>query len=265
MFRFVPWRTSASVVLCAFAMSACVVPRARLSEPLVTDRPDFTESAEAIELGHAQLEAGHTFSRVGSESSQSIGEVLFRTGLAPRAELRVGLNSYAISRTAGQPWSGGREDGSLGVKVRLVEGGEKGSWKPSVSLLGKTSVPSGAASERINAWQPETKLIAGWTLTDRIDFTSNVNAAAVKDGTWHNEYAVSGSLGFGITDKIRTYAEGYSFFIGGQHPARLPYVNAGATYQFTPDLQVDLRGGSGVHRSFTGPDYFVGLGISRRW
>ncbi len=32
-----------------------------MQEPLVTDRPDFTESTEAVPAGHLQLEAGYTF------------------------------------------------------------------------------------------------------------------------------------------------------------------------------------------------------------
>ena len=34
---------------------------APLTEPLVTDRPDFTESTDAVPRGHFQLEMGYTF------------------------------------------------------------------------------------------------------------------------------------------------------------------------------------------------------------
>ncbi|MCZ6654354.1 MAG: hypothetical protein O7D91_15175, partial [Planctomycetota bacterium] len=32
-----------------------------MAEPLITDRPDFTESTDAIPTGHFQLEAGYMF------------------------------------------------------------------------------------------------------------------------------------------------------------------------------------------------------------
>lgn len=63
-------------------------------EPLVTDRPDFTESAETIAPGHLQIESGITRSREDATETDSVGEILLRVGLTPNLELRAGFNSY---------------------------------------------------------------------------------------------------------------------------------------------------------------------------
>ena len=62
-----------------------------------------------------QLEAGSTFSRTENERGRSIGEALLRVGVAPRAELRIVLNSFAVARADGQT-TRGFEDISLGTR-----------------------------------------------------------------------------------------------------------------------------------------------------
>ncbi len=46
------------------------------AEPLVTDRPDFTESAETVAPGLFQLESGYTFTRRGDDKEHALGEFL---------------------------------------------------------------------------------------------------------------------------------------------------------------------------------------------
>ena len=68
-----------------------------LDEPLVTDRPDFTEASSTVGLGVAQLEFGYTYSFDNDGTDQttghSIGEPLLRYGiLANWFELRIATN-----------------------------------------------------------------------------------------------------------------------------------------------------------------------------
>ena len=63
---------------------------------LVTDRPDFTESAVSVAPGRVQLEGGYTFSRIEAERTHTVGELLARFGAVDRLEFRLGINSAVV-------------------------------------------------------------------------------------------------------------------------------------------------------------------------
>lgn len=85
--------------------------------PLVTDRPDFTESTETVPAGRVQFEGGYTPLRSGGVDEHAIGEVLLRLGVSGRTELRLGLNSFLVARVPGEPTSTGLEGASLGANM----------------------------------------------------------------------------------------------------------------------------------------------------
>jgi hypothetical protein len=66
---------------------------------LITDRPDFTESVEAVPSGRVQVEGGITYAREGDEDAATVPELLARIGIMPRAELRLTLPSAERSET----------------------------------------------------------------------------------------------------------------------------------------------------------------------
>ncbi len=55
------------------AQGAEPVPTTRGEEPLITDRPDFTESPVAVAPGLFQLEGGYTFSKDAGEDKHTLG------------------------------------------------------------------------------------------------------------------------------------------------------------------------------------------------
>lgn len=63
-------------------------------EPLISDRPDFTESTSTVHPGEVQAEGRYTFSQVSDERSSAAGELLVRIGVTRRAELRLEPGSY---------------------------------------------------------------------------------------------------------------------------------------------------------------------------
>src|SRR5688500_373298 len=79
--------------------AACVTAPGGPRTPLVTDRPDFTESAVTVP-GGVQVEAGATYAGEAGADGTTVGEVLVRAALTPRAELRVGVPSY-VTASAG--------------------------------------------------------------------------------------------------------------------------------------------------------------------
>jgi hypothetical protein len=266
----VPFRrvTALVLVLPLVGLTGClhsVRPSSQLaSQPIVTDRPDFTESAVTVPQGMIQLEAGQTLTQENRLQSVTFGETLVRVGLSPRVELRVAPNSVALAQD-GSVLRLGYEDSGLGFKFAFRDAGEGSKrWIPALALIVDASIPTGAAMFRSEHVLPGVKGLMAWDLTERVAFSSNVNWALAEDAVrTHNEWSVSGSVGVGLTDRWGAYTEYYGFGENVQGWQRRDYLNGGVTFQPVPALQFDARVGMGP--SMSRRDYFVGLGLSRRW
>jgi Putative MetA-pathway of phenol degradation len=261
-----PFRSLARTTRLATALwlAACAPVTRTGLEPLITDRPDFTESTETVVRGMRQLEAGSTFARKSDERSSTLGEVLIRVGTTQRTELRIGLNSYSMASQPGAEVHG-LEDVSLGAKIKLQSGGGDGSFKPDLAVIVATSLPTGATPMRARKPQPEVKFGAAWTFTSRVAFSSNLNYALVSaaSGDSH-ELAGTGSLSVALTPRLGSFAEFVAIRPSGAGNARSQFANGGLTYGVTDNLQFDIRAGIGLHR-LRFPDHFWGAGLSRRW
>ncbi len=233
-------------------------------EPLVTDRPDFTESTALVPLRRVQVEGGYTFERDGAERRHSVGEVLVRVGVAAPLELRIGLSSYALARAPGADLSG-VEDSSLGVKLRLLRRADGAPGVvPDASLIVASSLPTGARALRSDGAQPEAKLALGWSLSERVSLASNLNYAAVRaDDARHGELGGSASVAVSLAERVGGYAEYFGFVPTAPGMERPQYLNGGLTFLLSDDFQVDARVGRGIGAA--GGDYFLGVGIARRW
>jgi len=233
-------------------------------EPLVSDRPDFTESTETMKLGEVQLEGGHTFERITSVKTNTTGELLLRIGVASRAELRIEPGSYAKISFPGGDISG-REDGALGMKLRLhAPSGGAPSIVPAVSLVLSSSVPTGSANFRQRRLQPEVKLASAWTITDRVGLSTNFNVARPRDEYGrYTVFAASASFDVEITPRVGAYAEVFGFNPQIAAVGHTRYANTGMTLGLTPNFQLDMRAGIGLNGE--APDYFLGAGLVRRW
>jgi hypothetical protein len=73
------------------------------------------------------------------------------------------------------------------------------------------------------------------------------------------EYAGSGSFGFAATGRVGVYAEAFAFAPQDGSKVVSKFVNSGFTFLFSPDVQLDVRGGVGP--SAAKRDYFAGVGL----
>lgn len=150
------------VLLAAFALiSACAPQRENIqTAPMVTDRPDFTESALTVPARLQQLEFGQTLTQEGDTRSISIGEFLLRSGITDRLEMRISAASFAIEDN-GPNRTQGLEDANIGAKFVLRGAGEGAArWKPGLAVIAGATIPSGARSFRSSHALPEVKLLA---------------------------------------------------------------------------------------------------------
>lgn len=239
-----------------------------IAEPLVGDRPDFTESTSTIPRGHVQVEGGVTFSRVDDEEAQSLGEVLVRIGLGERVEARIGAGSYVRIDT-GVPGAGritGFEDPSLGMKVRLTPDDPDllPPGRPTMALLLATSIPAGDEELTDDEWVPDAKLALSWSLTDRWSLSSNLNYAYPVDGDDRfHQFSASLSGGVSLTGRLGAFVEYFGFTEETDGGPDTHYLDGGVTFGISNDLQLDARIGFGLNDP--SPEWFAGVGAIVRF
>lgn len=250
---------------------------APLTDPIVTDRPDFTESTETVPRGRFQLEGGYTFSYDSEQKSRTAThtapEFLLRTGLTDSFELRLGWAGYDFvserfpseSRagrriTVRDSFDGG-SDLYLGFKQKLFE---QKSLRPNFSIIPALTVPSGSAGFSSGDVDPEIKLAWGYELTERIGLAGNVNfAGPSEDGRRFFQTAASVSAAFALFDGVGAYVEYFGFYPNGRDSDCAHTANGGLTWQITDNLQLDCRAGVGLNEE--ADDFFTGVGFSIRF
>ncbi|CAG0992610.1 hypothetical protein PHYC_02381 [Phycisphaerales bacterium] len=234
-------------------------PAAEGPEPLVTDRPDVTESTPTIPAGRVQLEGGYTCTAGEDLLGHNVGELLFRVGVGDRLELRLGAASLAFDTDGGVS---GATDASIGVKLRLLE--EKGP-RPAFSIILQSSVPVHDSDFGGAEPEPEFKLLWSKDLPRGLSLAGNINAAApvADDGGRYFEPAVSVSLGVPLADRLGLFVEYFAFVPIGNHETSTHYANAGLTFLISPDLQFDIRAGAGLNDH--ADDFFAGAGFAVRF
>lgn len=221
---------------------------ARAQAPLVTDRPDFTESAVTVPRGTIQAETGFTWERAGGEATLSGPEALLRWGLHDRLELRLMLPDYVRG-----PAPAGFSDAGLGLKVAF---GERAGW--DAALLASAALPLGEAPFGGEAWSPEVALAAGR------DVGSRASLGAQLTGTWADAgLALGGTLvgGWSLTDQGGLFVEVAASRAPGEAVAVL--LHHGYTWQPLPSLQLDVHGALGVGKA--APAGLLGAGLSTRF
>lgn len=239
--------------------------------PLVTDRPDFTESPVTVGVGVCQLEMGYTYgyddAATGSTEGHAYPGALLRVGvLAEWLELRFGWTAGQVSETAiGGPsiTTVGSEDLYLGAKLALTP---QECLLPETGLILQMTVPSGSSDFTADEVLPGVNLIYGWEITDRLATTgqSQLNRA-VDDGSAepYMEFSQSWTVGLSLTERIGCYAEWFTFVpTGADTNHNEHYLDGGFTFLATNDLQFDVLAGVGLNEA--AEDYFVGTGLSVR-
>lgn len=257
--------TSALLAVAAGMLAAAptAAPAQEAAAPLVTDRPDFTESAVAVEPGRVQLEAGYTYSRDGPARIHDVGEALVRVGALPGAELRIAPGSLGVLRPAGdRDAEVGLRDAVLGAKIELPGlSGRRAGLRAAV--LASATLPTGTGPVAEEGVRPEARLALGWDPLPRVGVGANLGYAHASDGGRRfDELTASGALSYGVSDATGVYVEYFGLYRPAGGPGDENFLDGGVTRRLGPDLQLDARLGVGLDGP--DPDYLVGVGVSVR-
>jgi hypothetical protein len=263
------------------------VPYEKLGD-LVTDRPDFTESSETVEPGWTQWEMtlaqySQDFDGVeGSEVAWSYGSSLFRIGLLPDWELRLGWNGYSNTRThdatGANPTDtvGGGGDVNIGFKNKFTK---QDKWIPSTAIIYLLSVPIGANNVSSETVDPTVKLCWSYDVSDRLAVSGNFNfaianpdVAVIDSGSGgpdalnrnrHFAFQPTISVGYSLTDWCGLFGEYYLSKNFHQSIPDQQFFDCGFTFGLTKNLQLDIYTNVGLTKAST--DLVAGTGISWRF
>lgn len=255
------------------ALAAILALPARTQEPgppLITDRPDQTESAFVVPRGAFQLELGTVYSsdRNGLEPrvrSLNLGGALLRIGLAQPIELRLGFDGWQQAQQTGRRTARGAGDLSLGTKLQVTRGA---GLTPAVALLGGLTLPVGHEAFRAEGVDPVVRASVAHDLGRGFSLGYNVGAFWTTEDrpgggeTTRTRALYSLVLGREVFDRLAVFVEGFGAArLGAGAPSWIA-GDTGVTFALNPTLQLDLSAGVGLNGA--ADDWFLGAGLSAR-
>lgn len=237
--------------------------------PMITDRPDTTESPYTVPAGRFQIEASFLdYSKdrsaaQGRRYQRVFGQMNIKRGLAQDTDLQLAFNTHSF---AGQVEGGDRSysEGFGDVTLRLkrnIWGNDAGKTAfglmPYVTFPTHTRVSEKAWASGIIfplAWT----LPNGWTLgmMEELDFRDRA-----ADGAGRFQSLHSATLGIALSETVGSYWELVS--IAGFSQSHQLSANAGLTFQIGPNLVFDTGSRIGLTRS--APDIGLFSGVSLRF
>jgi len=262
-----------SAVAASLLLWAVVCPAAEEQEPpLVTDRPDVTESSETVRRRVVQIEVGYTFVRFELDDEtleiSAFPSTLVRVGLDRRVELRfewLGYVSESREDNGIRTDDSGPGNTALGAKIKLRD--ERGA-APQLALLVDAVLPTGSKALRTERIDPALRLAASNTFSDRLALGYNVGIAAlsIEDDTGEiGTYGIgrySAALGIGISERWGSFVEFFGFIPLSGPETPVNSFDAGFTYLSSKTVQLDISAGVGLNDN--ADDWFVGAGFSIR-
>ncbi|MBA63051.1 MAG: hypothetical protein CMJ76_11855 [Planctomycetaceae bacterium] len=246
---------------------------ASMDEPLIGDRPDFTESSTTVGLGVKQVEMGYTYTFDNDGITQSIShsypEMLWRVGMyAEWLEFRIAYNfGDVLERTQTTETitsSAGGEDLYLGFKIALTP---QDGVLPETALVLQTTVASGddvfSAGEALPGFNYiySWALDNDWSLAGQTQWNRAMDAQTARP---YSEFSQSLAIGKSLSEKVGGYYEWFCMIPDGADSAPVEhYMDGGFTFLLHNNLQLDFRAGFGLNEQ--SDDYFAGTGLIFRY
>ncbi len=265
------WRSSLCIVfIVALAVAGVRAAEADAPEPLVTDRPDITESSRVVGAATLQIETSALWRRFVTDAGESrifSTPTLLRLGVSRSIELRVATEAYSALRettsaAADVEHSSGLSPFVLGAKYHLTPASDDGV---SVGLIAFAEVPSGSSSFKTRYVTGGLILAADGELSSRVSLGANAGLLVFDDGETDPRGAgsLSAALGFGLSDRATCFAEVASGGVGLGESDRYVVVDAGLTFLLNAGAQLDAALGGGITEGDS-PDFFATVGFSCR-
>lgn len=233
-------------------------------EPLITDRPDATESPNVMPKGFLQVETGAFFETFEDKNIKNenftYNTTLVRFGLLDNLELRLGWDftegKTKINGNATNNVTSGFNPLLLGIKTSIAK--EKGVF-PEIGLLGHLYLPFTASKD----YKPENtgvdfRFAFAHTLNENSSLSYNLGAAWGNDSP-EASFVYTIAYGIGVTEKLGAYAELYGDL--PENNKTNHFWDAGLTYLISNNIQLDATIGTSITK---GQDLLLSAGVSFR-
>ncbi|MBC8173151.1 MAG: transporter [Chitinophagales bacterium] len=232
-------------------------------EPIITDRPDQTESAAIVPKGYLQGEHGFSVHVTKPVNEYSVASTLFRYGINTNFELRLEIDPQIIVDEVEN--ISGVNPVALGLKTKLMENNII-----DLSLITHIQFAELSSPEFKTDYNAVTaRLAAAHDLTGFWGIGYNIGIEW--DGFHPAPYYVyTFTSGFSIGEKFGAFAEvfgeiNYTAEVFGmpENTFNVHYYDGGFTFQPNENTQFDISAGLNHRLGIT--DYYTAVGFSYRF
>lgn len=262
--RRIVWMLSALLGLPGAGLAETPIASPQPVPELITDRPDFTESAASVPDGFVQVEFGAEFANDEAGQALSLPLALVRWGLGGGFELRFGIPSLLATWPA--------DDVEVGVSqtdLGTLELGAKYVYKLSeaaaIGVIPYVAVPLKGDQYDSLGVALGAKLVWAVDATDWLSVGGNFGLAFIGLGaqTEDREYSASLAFGFATTDSLGLFLEVFTEFAETFSDEAPVFVDGGLTFLASERFQADVYVGMDLRHA---PEaVFAGLGGSYLW
>lgn len=247
------------VLILAFASHAYAQEQKHF-EPLSIDRPDVSNLPTTVLPGQFQFELGPEFAKGPLSKEFYIPNVVMRTGINNKSELRLSFNQLLLDSL-----DDGAGDNvlfvSIGGKYRFVE--EDGA-RPAIAIQPEFSLPFGDGAnlhhDYPNYSLADYSLVLLFNNTLHKQIFINYNLGIFWSRKGRVDYLASASASFLHTHRLGYYLEAYTLL---EEKKEYPLsFNGGLMFLVSPRIQVDAYIGN---RGIDGNRFmFGGFGVGFR-
>jgi hypothetical protein len=235
------------------------------AQPMITDRPDVTESSSTVVRKSVQVETGMVYEsdkyRQGGTDIETgtfnFATTLVRIGLTKRLEFRAGSEFTQISEEPKGLLDGNNGLNGLYVGAKYQLRDSRGG-KSEMAIVFGANLPVGNQDIAPSKVQPMAILALSSTLSRHFSLGYNIGGE-VLNGDEVN-FLYSSSLGIGLTDLLGAFVELYGNKEKNKDPNLL--FDTGLTFLLTRKFQLDASTGFALAED--APDWFINFGFSFR-
>lgn len=225
-------------------------------QEIITDRPDQTESPNAVPIGILQIESGVLFEQnediLGSERLSLYPTNLFRLGIANRLELRLVTEVASIAvkdkENGEEDLIKGMTNTQLGFKYQITD-----NDAPLVlGYMFHYIFPSGTEGLSNKQNGVLMRLNASYDLDDKRNLSANFGYINEELGgpdikrpkNYDGNLTYTFVYGQGLSDRVGVYLEAYGDYVNFKKWSN--NADAGLTYLLKENIQLDYSFGWGL-------------------
>ena len=227
------------------------------AQEMITDRPDYTESAVVVPAKMIQVESGVGYTDFNSAEELSFPNTLTRIGLGHNLEIRLGFPGWSNIKVNDKS-KAYLNDLLFEAKYQVT----KDNAVIPMAVMFVSTLPTGDDEVSVENAEFGLKFAVAYNLNNRLGLGVNFGAISTEVADERELLSVASlSLGIGINDRFGAFIE--TFAEMPQNASWQPAADGGFTFLLSPEAQLDAYVGAGLNDY--APDLFAGVGFTFRF